>query len=389
MVLGLAAVVAILAGWRRGAFLTAIGVVGLIVGLWVGLQLAPVIIGALGGSTWSTATVRAFIASVVVLVCGAVLFGIASTIGEVVRRRLRKGVARGADAVGGAAVGLVAWAAVVWLLAGFVQTTAILPLTQAASSSRIVSALNSIAPIPSSSVLSTLDDALGTAGLPRVFEGPELIRPVGPPDAAVPAAVQNASGSVVKVVSMAPKCGTASSGSGWVIAPGRVVTNAHVVAGGNQIGVLAPGGTTLPARLVAFDPERDLAVLDVPGLQAAPLQEGSPLAPGDTAYAAGYPGGGPYVISPARVREVMNATGSDIYQQGTVTREIYSLRGQVRPGNSGGPLFNSDGQVVGIVFARSVTDADTGYALTLAEAQPVLAQAGASQAVASGGCAVE
>jgi S1-C subfamily serine protease len=136
---------------------------------------------------------------------------------------------------------------------------------------------------------------------------------------------------------------------------------------------------------VAFDPERDLAVLDVTDLGAPALDIGQDLASGAQAYAAGYPGDGPFTISPQRVRDQLTARGTDIYQSGTVERRIYSLRGSIRPGNSGGPLLDPSGDVVGVVFARSTSDPETGYALTLDELRPVLGSVG-SAPISSGAC---
>jgi S1-C subfamily serine protease len=387
-VLVIAAVVAIVAGWRRGALLSAIPMVGLIAGLWLGLILAPPAVRWLAGIGWTSAVQRSVAAAVFVAACAAVAYGITATIAALMRRGLGKGVARGVDAIIGAAVGLVTWALVVWLVAGFLQTMTFIPITQVVASSKIVAALDSVSPVPVTTALGAMDDALGAAGLPKVFEhGGEVIANAAPPDPSIPAAVHASAAGVVKILASEPACGTASEGSGWVVAPGRVVTNAHVVAAASGISVQVAGvGRSLPARLVVFDPQRDLAVLAVPGLQVQPLSLGTELTAGAPAYAAGYPGNGPYLTTPTRVRDVINATGTDIYKQNSVTREIYALRGVVRPGNSGGPLLDAGGRVVGVVFARSTTDADTGYALTLDEIQPVLAQAGASAAAGSGSC---
>ena len=146
-------------------------------------------------------------------------------------------------------------------------------------------------------------------------------------------------------------------------------------------------GREYAASIVVFDPQRDLAVLSVSGLEAAPLAQGEALSNGAEAVVAGFPLDGPYRLDPARVRRVIAATGSDIYGQPGITREIYSLYTRVEPGNSGGPLLSPQGQVVGVVFAKSLDDATTGYALTLAEARPVLdAAAGATRPVSTGGC---
>jgi len=140
--------------------------------------------------------------------------------------------------------------------------------------------------------------------------------------------------------------------------------------------------------VVGYDPETDLAVLDVPGLTAKPLTvDGAQQPAGAAVFAAGYPGGGAYTVAPGRVRATVNAIGKDIYDDKTVTRQIYSLRAVVRPGDSGGPLIDAAGHVAGVVFAMSTSDDDTGYALTVAQAQPMLSRAAAlSTPVSTGGC---
>ena len=188
---------------------------------------------------------------------------------------------------------------------------------------------------------------------------------------------------------MAESCSRGQEGSGWVVGPQRVVTNAHVVAGVTAEHVRVQGtGRSYDARVIVFDPKRDLAVLSVPGLQAPALRQGPGLKRADGAIVAGFPLDGPYRLDPARVRDLLRATGADIYGNPGVVREIYSLFGKVEPGNSGGPLLSPSGEVVGIVFAKSLDDDQTGYALTLAEARPVLEAASSSFApVNTGGCA--
>ena len=381
------AVVAFAVGWSNGAIRQAGSLVGLIVGLWVGLALAPIVVGWLAGIGWGGLSQRTIVAAVVILVCASVAYGLATALAGMLVKLVRHGPIRWLDSLAGSILGLLTWAVLVWLFAGFAQATNLAAVVEAASTSRVVATLDSIAPLPSSTILGAVDDALAQAGLPKVFEGGEPIHAVAAPDATVPAAVNAASASVVKVLAAKPGCGVDSEGSGWVEAPGRVVTNAHVVAGSNAIYVKdANGGRALRATLVAFDPERDLAVLQVGGLTDPALPLGKDLASGAPAYAAGYPGDGPYTVSPERVREKLVARGGDIYQRATVDREIYSLRGSVRPGNSGGPLFDTSGKVAGVVFARSTADPETGYALTLTELRPVLAKVG-SAPVSSGGCA--
>lgn len=386
VVLAVLAIVAIAAGWSNGAIRAAGSLVGLGLGLWVGLNLAPVVVGWLAAAGWGSVTERSVIAAIVILVCAAVAYALAAGLASLIGKLVRHGPIRWLDSLVGAVLGLLTWAVAVWLIAGFAMATSLATVVQAASSSRVVATLDSIAPFPASTVLGAVDDALAGAGLPQVFEGGESIRTIQAPDPSIPADVAQTEQSVVTVLASKPACGVDSEGSGWVVQSGRVVTNAHVVAGASSIVVREPGSERVErATLVAFDPERDLAVLDVTDMVAPPLDIGQDVSAGAQTYAAGYPGNGPFAISPERVRDRITARGTDIYQSGTVDRDIYSLRGSVRPGNSGGPLLDASGDVVGVVFARSTVDPETGYALTLAELRPVLSSVSAAP-ISSGAC---
>lgn len=166
------------------------------------------------------------------------------------------------------------------------------------------------------------------------------------------------------------------------------MTNAHVVAGAEQV-TLTHGRQRVRAEVVAFDPDRDLAVLSASLPDTArPLALADDLSHGDSAVVAGYPGGGPYQVQSARVRGEVTARGDDIYGRTGVTRQLYALRVTVHPGNSGGPLLRPDGQVAGVIFARSMDDTQTAYALRNSELAPVLDQAHAtSMPVGTGRCA--
>jgi S1-C subfamily serine protease len=188
---------------------------------------------------------------------------------------------------------------------------------------------------------------------------------------------------------VASACNRSQEGSGWVLADGVVVTNAHVVAGVSQPKVRVGGqGRSYDGQVVVFDPVRDLAVIDVDGLHAPALTRAGDLARGDLAVVAGFPLDGPYRLDSARVRDVITARGEDIYGSKPSVREVYSLYARVQPGNSGGPLLDPRGRVVGVVFAKSLDDDSTGYALTMDEASPVLeAGLSADRRVSTGACA--
>jgi S1-C subfamily serine protease len=183
------------------------------------------------------------------------------------------------------------------------------------------------------------------------------------------------------------RCRTNLEGSGFIYARERVMTNAHVVAGVTNLHVLLDNGQSYSARVVLYDPNRDVAVIDVPGLPGAALPLAAHAQDGANAVVAGYPENGGFTANAARVRGTENTTSANIYQRGSVTRQIYAVRSVVRPGNSGGPLLASDGSVYGVVFAASTDNHDTGYVLTANEvASDARAGTSATQPVSTQGC---
>ncbi|EKF24232.1 trypsin family protein [Mycolicibacterium hassiacum DSM 44199] len=240
--------------------------------------------------------------------------------------------------------------------------------------------------------------AIGGLGCARVslhVEDPEaqhhedVVPSVAPPDEALADSpvVAEAARSVVKVNTMAPVCQKQLSGSGVVIAPSRVMSAAHTVAGAETVTVSADG-RDWPATVVSFDPSMDIAVLDVPGLPAPPLEMAEqPALTGTDALVLGYPGGGPLVATPARIREIIELRGPDIYNTTTVKREVYVIRGHVRQGDSGGPLIDLNNRVLGISFGAAVDDPETGFVLTARQIYSLVVQGvGATAPVATGAC---
>jgi S1-C subfamily serine protease len=165
-----------------------------------------------------------------------------------------------------------------------------------------------------------------------------------------------------------------------------VMTNAHVVAGANSVTVEA-SGNPYDATVVSYDPTVDIAILAVPHLPAGPLAfANSPVTSGTEAIVMGYPGGGGFVATPARIRELIELSGPDIYRSATINREVYTVRAGVEQGNSGGPLIDLNGQVLGVVFGAAVDDNDTGFVLTAKEVAAQLAHIGDTSAVPTGTC---
>ncbi|GAA2747699.1 MarP family serine protease [Terrabacter aerolatus] len=332
---------------------------------------------------------------VLVLLLGVVVFGwlgqyLGSLLGARIRRRVGQTSLRRVDSALGAVVVMLAASLIIWFIGGALRTAGNPALSKAMSESKVLQVVNSVVPEQTGQVFAGFRGFLSSQGFPQVFGGlaPEPITPVQTPDPAVAQsqAIRAAGRSVVKVTTQSQSCQRGQEGTGWVLSPGRIVTNAHVVAGADEVRVQG-GDQTLRARVVVFDPRRDLAVLSVPGLLLPPLPLGGELKRGDSAAVPGYPLDGPYQVVPARVRAQLDARGLDIYGRERVVREIYSLAAKVRPGNSGGPLLDTNGQVVGVIFAKSLEDDATGYALTLAEAKPVLDEAASAGAeVGTGAC---
>jgi S1-C subfamily serine protease len=244
--------------------------------------------------------------------------------------------------------------------------------------SAVLRAVDDIMPSDARTWFGSFRRLLDQSNLPEVFGGigPENIVPVAPPNPKLARshAVQVAQPDVVKIGGVASSCSRRLEGTGFVYAPNRVMTNAHVLAGVSAPTVETTDGRALRARVVLYDPERDVAVLQVPGLGLSPLQFDGPVSHGQNAIVVGYPENGPFTAVAARVRAVQNARGPDIYQEHEVTRQIYSLYATIRPGNSGGPLLTPDGRVAGVVFAAAVDNSHTGYALTASEVAPAAAQ---------------
>jgi S1-C subfamily serine protease len=241
------------------------------------------------------------------------------------------------------------------------------------------------------SVYDSLRSAIDRRGLPDVLDPltPTQVRDVAPPDEALLGSpvVSSVQGSVVKISGVAPSCSRQIDGSGFVYAPERVMTNAHVLAGVVDPVVEAEGGE-YDATPVYVDEALDIAVLAVPDLPQVPLAfTPTPAETGDDSIIMGYPGGGDLYIGAARVRDRGEISGPDFRDTTTVVRDVYALFGTVRAGNSGGPLFAPDGSVLGVVFASAIDDPSTGYALTAQQVAQAATTGSTAQAeVGTGPC---
>ncbi|MFV8048882.1 acid resistance serine protease MarP [Mycobacterium sp. 48b] len=377
--------VAAISGWRSGALGSLLSFIGVVLGAVAGVLLAPHVIPHVSGDRTKLFATLFLILALVVIgeIAGVVL-------GRAVRGTIRNRLFRALDSVVGVSLMLVAVLVASWLLGSLLTSSDQPNLAAAVKNSRVLTEVDKVAPDWMRSVPNRLSALLDTSGLPDVLEpfGRTPIVNVDAPDAALATdpIVTTSRPSVVKIRGIAPSCQKVLEGSGFVVAPNRVMSNAHVVAGADSVTIEADG-KTYDAGVVSYDPNADISILDVPDLPITPLQFAEQPAPkGTDAVVMGYPGGGDFLATPARVREIIELNGPDIYRSTTVTREVYTVRGTVRQGNSGGPMINRAGKVLGVVFGAAVDDADTGFVLTAKEVERQLAKVGNTQRVATGTC---
>ncbi|MER5470398.1 MarP family serine protease [Streptomyces sp. NPDC002935] len=381
-------------GYRQGFVVGILSVIGFLGGGLVAVYLLPVIWG------WATddsevSTTAAVVAVVVVIVCASVGQALTTHLGNKLRRYITWSPARALDATGGALVNVVAMLLVAWLIGSALAGTTLPTLGKEVRNSKVLLGVSRALPSQANTWFADFSSVLAQNGFPQVFSpfANEPITEVRPPDPALAASpvATRAQNSIVKVMGTAQSCGKVLEGSGFVFSDRRVMTNAHVVGGVDEPTVQIGGeGKKYDATVVLYDWERDIAVLDVPNLKAPALKFSSADASsGDNAIVAGFPQNGSYNVQPARVRGRITANGPDIYHRKTVRRDVYSLYATVRQGNSGGPLLTPEGKVYGVVFAKSLDDADTGYALTADEVrEDIVKGRTANQQVDSDSCAL-
>jgi S1-C subfamily serine protease len=388
VVLVLSVVAFAFSGYRQGFLVGVLAFVGFLGGAVVGAKIAPSLIRGLHSQSS-----RALVGIVIVFVGASIGQVAASWVGAMIRKRLTWTPIRLVDSVGGAVVSAVSVLLVAWLVGTALASSPSETISKEIHHSWVLQKVDKVIPTSVRDLFSTFRRLVAQQGFPPVFGGlgPTRIVNVPPPDPAVlnSPAVRRDRPVIVKIQGNA-RCSKSIEGSGFLYASEHVMTNAHVVAGVRSPQVITDSGKSYDARVVLYDPKRDIAVLDVPGFPGRPLAFAGPAREGASAVVAGYPQNGPFMAVAARIRSTEQATGPDIYQRGAVTRQIYSLRGTVRPGNSGGPLLAPSGDVYGVIFARAADRSDTGFALTAAEvASDARAGANATQAVSTQGCTSE
>lgn len=368
IILILVVLIAMGMGWRQGGIASVLSILGLVAGGVVGFAIAPWTMDFVDSEAGK---VYAGLATVLfLLIVGRVVGGIA---GQSVRNAIRaSSILEKTDSAVGSVLQAIITLLVAWVLLLPIASMVDGEVSSSIRNSRVLAFVDSVAPSKLTEIPAQLMRELDANGMrPPVtaFDTPTERDPApADPNLVNPEMVDNARQSIVRVMGEAPQCNRMMQGSGFVVGPDLVMTNAHVVAGVETVRLEGINGT-FDSQVVYFDPEEDVAILrtwdlPLPELQWAP----EPLNVGDNAVVIGFPESGPYTPTPARVDDRLNIRGPDIYSSGRITREAYVLRSDVRQGNSGGPLMTNDGQVAGLVFGAGVGVEETGYALTAQEA---------------------
>jgi S1-C subfamily serine protease len=361
-------------GYRQGLIVGVLTLAGFGVGAFLGSRLGPILLSQGADSPYAP-----LCGAVGALLVGALAAVMLEGMALALRRRLiRRPLLHRADGAGGAAlIGAVALG-LAWIFGAVaLHAPGTTQLRADVQNSVILSELDQVLP-PSGGVLNVLD---------RVDPAPAITGPATPrerPDPAIAGdpAIEAAGSSVVRVLSTA--CGLGIEGSGWAVRPNLIVTNAHVVAGATDTTVTTQSGVELDATAVYYEPEDDLALLRVDA-KLPTLKVAGGDSEGDEAAVLGYPENGPYTVTPARVGETRSTVSENSYGRGPVERTITALGGDVRSGNSGGPLLNSKGEAVGVVFAATTSGPKGGFAVPAGEVLEAIHHISADQ-VSTGAC---
>lgn len=355
-----ATVVGVANGFSRGFWLSLAQYLGLLIGVVIGAAAAQPLLDYLG---IDNPVARPLGAVLVLVIGGSLGSSVGFAIGQPVRHRILKQQTHTmTDSIAGAALSAIAVLAMCWFLGLSFSRGPSPELSYALQRSVVLHALDHFAPRPPS-FLARVQGILAGVSFPPVFDtlDPTLPGALPLPSSVDTPGVRTAAGVTVKVIGSG--CGGLVTGSGFPVGNGLIITNAHVVSGTTDHRIQTADGTVLPASVIYFDPEVDVAVLRVPGY-AGPVLAFAQAGRGTTGAVIGYPGGGPESVEPAVVDGSFTAEGRDIYNANLVQRQIYILQSHVRPGNSGGPLVDMQGRVIGVVFATSASQPDQAYALT-------------------------
>lgn len=382
VILGLVLLGFLAAGLARGVWATVGGAAGFLVGAVAAFFAMPLVAGWVADPLWRTVAV---IGCAIILVMAG--HGMGSAAGREVQRMMRSPAVRTLGSLVGGVINVVVAIVVIAALSFSIQAMGFPQVNQHMKQSVVLRGIDAVVPDDVESVFAQLRSTVLASDIPELTQ---LLVPEAediPDNGELTDAAAQTAQSVARISGVAHQCGQSQAGSGVAVSPNRVVTNAHVIAGVSEVSVEMPGGQVVTGRAVHFDPARDLALLAVDTLESGAAPVGGPMEPGDQGYVMGYPAGGPFNAGTGVVQARDVSAVNSIYGGSPTEVEIYQVNADVRQGNSGGPLVDSEGNVAGIIFARSMEGSAAGFAVTAESAGDVLtAPDSYTETVSTGQC---
>lgn len=372
IILVIIAIGAMVSGYRQGGFSAVLSLIGVLVGGYVGVTSMPWVLDQVDNLAEQPSDGMRFLAALATITLGVVIgYALGTALGARLRDQIRTKSIFKVESVVGAGVQVITTLTVIWLVLVPLVAGDTSDFGKSVRGSRVLSAVENSAPDFVKNLPTQVSTLINANGFPVITDPFDSVpqREVEAPDSGLAASpeVKGARSSIVRVVGQAEQCRRLLQGSGFAVAPDTVMTNAHVVAGTDMVQLDTVDGM-VDAYVTYYNPQQDIALLKVEGYNFNALRwDETDGEQGESAIVLGFPQGGPFKASPARIRDRFLVSGPNIYADNRVEREAYSLRGTVVQGNSGGPLIDEQGQVLGLIFGADVNQEETGYALTRAE----------------------
>jgi S1-C subfamily serine protease len=377
-------------GFRRGILRTILSIIGLIVGGAAGAIATPSIQSLISNNAFGFKPTIGLTSIILGASLGMFLFGVLGSFLRVVLLPLP--FMKTIDSLIGFGLAIIAVASISSTLSSAAQVIPNKTVNNLFSQSQLISQIDQYLPERFKDAAQKIQNVITDSPLPEVFKSlvESRITPTQlESDVAIPEIVTKSVASTVRIDGIAESCSAAMVGTGFIVSPERVITNAHVVAGVKEpVITLFNSQTQLGGRVIAIDRKKDIAIIFVPGLTGEKLTFIGPVTPTEIGFVVGYPNGGNLRTMPVSVTSEFESIGTDIDGNGETRREVIVFGGDVKPGNSGGPLLNDQGQVLGVVFAADAENKNTGYALAPSEVAKLISETSSvMQAIETGECA--
>jgi S1-C subfamily serine protease len=377
-------------GFRRGILRTILSIIGLVVGGAAGAIATPSIQSLISNNAFGFKPTIGLTSIILGASLGMFLFGVLGSFLRVVLLPLP--FMKTMDSLIGFGLAIVAVASISSTLSSAAQVIPNKTVNNLFSQSQLISQIDQYLPARFKDAAQKIQNVITDSPLPEVFKSlvESRITPTQlESDVAIPEKVTKSVASTVRIDGIAESCSAAMVGTGFIVSPERVITNAHVVAGVKEpVITLFNSQTQLGGRVIAIDRKKDIAIIFVPGLTGEKLTFIGPVTPNEIGFVVGYPNGGNLRTMSVSVTSEFESIGTDIDGNGETRREVIVFGGDVKPGNSGGPLLNDQGQVLGVVFAADAENKNTGYALAPSEVAKLVSETSSvMQAIETGECA--